>query len=279
MKKKVKNSDIRKIPKINSHFASNIKFRKYIDKLAKKSNDVFKNIAIEASKEKGSISVYLYKHKFKRALEKLEDNIDKTISKFLESLQLDIRKYISKKYSDEGFPKIESIEKSKEIDNVNRANIYRAIDLIKSIPRDILESYMSLLYNNISSLNREMIYKFSREVAHVNKNRAKTIARDQIAKSIVNYNIAQAKDNGLEYYIWLTADDSRVSEDHRHLNNRIYSYSDPTAVIDKKGTIGHPAQRVNCRCVPVSVFLEPDQELVLKKDSKYGDYYEIVKKS
>lgn len=273
-KKKIENKNLKKFPKIKSHFASNIKMRKYLEKLAEKSNNIFKKILLNASQE-DSISAYLYKNRLNRALKDIEEYIDKSVDRFLGGLQNDVKKYMSKKLKEDGFG---SISKNEEIENVNRANIYQAIDLIKSIPRDILESYMTLLYNNINSLDQKAVYEFSREVGKVNHNRAKTISRDQVAKSIVNYTIAQSQSIGLDYYIWVTADDSRVSEDHRHLNNRIYCYSKPTAIIDKKGNVGHPAQRVNCRCVPVSVFLEPNQEVVLRKDAKWGDYYEIVEK-
>lgn len=275
MAKKVNNKDLKKFPKIKSHFSSNVKMRKYLEKLSKKSENIFKKILLKASREE-VISAYSYKNYLTNALKDIEDYIDKSVDKFLGGFQKDLKIYMSKKLKEEGFG---SISKSKEIDNINRANIYQAIDLIKSIPRDTLESYMSLLYNNINSLDQKAVYEFSREVGKVNHNRAKTISRDQVAKSIVNYTIAQSKSIGLDYYIWVTSDDSRVSEDHKHLNNRIYSYSKPTAVIDKKGNVGHPAQRVNCRCVPVSVFLEPNQEVVLKKDSTWGDYYEIIEKS
>lgn len=169
-------------------------------------------------------------------------------------------------------------EANKLVRNEMNAILERNIALIKTIPNEIIERYRSEILNNVANLDREALVKTFKSFEGISDRRARTIARDQTQKAISELQNAKARQLGFEYYIWHTAQDSRVSDEHKRLEGRIYSYANPTAVIDSYGNVGHTSTRVNCRCYSEPIMLEPTQELVLKKDARSGDYYEIRKK-
>lgn len=154
--------------------------------------------------------------------------------------------------------------------------------LIKSIPRDIIERYQQGFMQGIANFDREALTNLALQYGDISARRAKMIARDQTSKATNAYHNARACELGFEYYVWNTSKDERVSKGdggHIHLQGRIYKYSEPTAIVDSYGNKGHCGSRVNCRCVGASVMLNPNQTLKLVKDSKHGDYYEIIEKS
>lgn len=187
-----------------------------------------------------------------------------------------ILKYVNQRFKKEGF--------SISMDNFTRqtikAQIAQQVDLIKSIPLDVKERFESVLFNNLSGLSDEALAQYLKTIRGISDRRAKTIARDQTHKALSNLIKAKAQQYGAEYYIWDTAKDERVSRGyggHRQLQGRIYRYDKATAIIDSYGSKGHTGQRVNCRCLALSIFLDPTDKIVLRKDAQNGDYYEIVK--
>lgn len=188
-----------------------------------------------------------------------------------------ILKFVNSRYKRAGF----GIEMDNQTKQILKAQIEQQITLIKSIPRHIMESCQTIFLNNLTSLDAQAIEKSLSVLGGISARRARTIARDQTHKALTNIIQAKAQAFGAEYYIWTTSNDERVSKGyggHRQLNGRIYRYDAPTAVIDSYGNKGHFGDRVNCRCVGVSVFLEPNQKVRLVKDSRAGDYYEIIEK-
>lgn len=169
----------------------------------------------------------------------------------------------------------------KEIDNTLNAVYERNYNLIKTIPQDIKERFESVFLNNVNNFDQEAILKQVETIDGISKRRAKTIARDQVQKAIGEYHATREQALGFEYYQWQTSKDERVSTGkggHRQLEGRIYRYDTPSAVIDSYGNIGHPSQRVNCRCRRKAVILKPSQEVKLISDGTSGDYYIIVEK-
>lgn len=170
---------------------------------------------------------------------------------------------------------------AKEIDNTLNAIYERNYNLIKTIPQDIKERFESVFLNNVNNFDQEAIYKQVLTIDGISKRRAKTIARDQVQKAIGEYHATREQALGFEYYQWQTSKDERVSTGkggHRQLEGKIYRYDTPSAVIDSYGNLGHPSQRVNCRCRRKAVILKPNQEVKLISDGTSGDYYIIVEK-
>lgn len=170
---------------------------------------------------------------------------------------------------------------SQPIDNSLNAIYQRNYNLIKTIPQDIKERFESVFLNNVNNFDQEAILKQVSTIDGISKRRAETIARDQVNKAIGEFHSTREQALGFEYYEWQTSKDERVSTGkggHKELEGRIYRYDTPTAVIDSYSNIGHPAQRVNCRCKRRAVILKPNQMAKLIKDSVHGDYYIIVEK-
>lgn len=152
------------------------------------------------------------------------------------------------------------------------------LDLIVSIPSQIVGSYKQELLNGVGDFNRERIAQIAENVGGVSRRKAELIARDQTHKATTNYAMARASSLGFDYYVWDTSHDERVSTGkggHKQLQGRIYRYDKDTAIVDSYGNVGHCGSRVNCRCVPLTLMLEPNQKLKLVKDAYAGDYYVI----
>lgn len=166
------------------------------------------------------------------------------------------------------------------IKDVLNAKFNEHIALIKSIPEETILRYKSALYNNISSFDLHALNKQILTISGISKRRARTIARDQVAKTIESYHIAKSQQYGFEYYVWNTIKDERTSKGkggHLALDKRIYKYSEPTAIIDSYGNVGIPAQRVNCRCTSTALIVENGKYSLKKvKDNVHGDYYILV---
>lgn len=191
-----------------------------------------------------------------------------------------IGKYVEANYNQQGEHfKLKGL--SANTKQIMQAQYLENIALIKSIPRDIIKRYQSALYNAVANFDSGEINKLAKQIGQISTRRAKTIARDQTAKAIESFSNARARDLGFTHYQWLTSKDERVSKakgGHRQLDGRIYSYDSASAIIDSYENKGHPAQRVNCRCIAIPIQLLPNQELRLIKDSISGDYYELLQK-
>lgn len=157
----------------------------------------------------------------------------------------------------------------------------RNLALIQSIPNDIITRYRQSFLGAIGDFDAARMRALAEQIGGVSARRARLIARDQIAKACGDYQQQKARAIGFTHYMWLTSRDERVSRGeggHRALEGRIYEYATPSAIIDSYGTKGHPSQRVNCRCTAVSVMPSLSQKLVLVRNSKEGDYYELREK-
>lgn len=171
--------------------------------------------------------------------------------------------------------------KTHETSQALTAAYERNLALIKSIPSDIINRYKQGFLNATQNFDREELLRLAKTYEGISLRRAKVIARDQVSKACGDYQQSKARSLGFKHYIWVTSNDERVSQGkggHIHLNNRIYSYDEPSAVIDSYGTHGHPSQRVNCRCSAVSVMPSMSQEFKRVKNAAQGDYFILIEK-
>lgn len=83
----------------------------------------------------------------------------------------------------------------------------------------------------------------------ISKNRARLIARDQVAS--LNGELTQIRQTrmGVTEYIWRTSGDERVRPAHEELDGQRFRWDDPPPE-------GHPGEPINCRCVAEPV-LDP----------------------
>lgn len=82
---------------------------------------------------------------------------------------------------------------------------------------------------------------------------ARLLARDQTAKlnaTVIREDFTAA---GIDEYVWTTADDERVREDHAILDGQTFRWDDPPIADQRTGQRGHPGEVFQCRCVALPV--------------------------
>ncbi len=122
------------------------------------------------------------------------------------------------------------------------------VELIKSIPTKYLEKVKSEVYSGASQgLRWESIAEKVQAAGDTTESRAKLIARDQVSKMNGSFNEARQTSLGIEKYIWQTAGDERVRDEHAANDGQVFSWDDPPAT-------GHPGDDIQCRCVALPYF-------------------------
>lgn len=284
-KKIIKPKNIIKAPKPNAGIEN--KLKKDLLKFTAEMNKSLKWWILSAFK-KDNPSQKLAKE-FKE-LAKYWDEKSEILAKakakgFILQIQRDVDNKLSLNFNKE--------RKTALINQIAKARINENIALIKSIPKEQILRYESILYNAVSDFDNqkltaelqkmkiEAVEKKLKNADKITENRIKTIARDQTKKATEALSQARAQSSGFEYYIWITANDERVSTGkggHKYLDGRIYKYGENTAIIDSYGNVGTCGERVNCRCTSGAVYLMPNETLELVKDSEHGDFYRIIQK-
>ena len=173
-----------------------------------------------------------------RNLEEVDDRLKSSVNA---SIKIDISGFLSR-----AGPIQEIVAAAK------RANI----DLITSIPEQYFDKLGDAIGTNMEAgLRFEDLAKEVERIGDVTESRAKLIARDQTSKMNGAMNMVRQTSLGITSYIWQTAGDERVREEHADLDGSQFDWNDPPPD-------GHPGEAVNCRCVAVAVFDldEPEQD-------------------
>lgn len=85
-----------------------------------------------------------------------------------------------------------------------------------------------------------------RERFAISDRRAEKIARTEISQLNTQISRERQGELGVDGYIWRTAADSRVRDEHAELDGRRVAWDDPPAETDGQ----HAGEPVNCRCTP-----------------------------
>lgn len=140
------------------------------------------------------------------------------------------------------------------------------VSLIKSIETRYLDSVATAVNNAI--LNKTSSAKLAediRKIKDVGYNRARLIARDQIAKAFGSITRDRNLQAGITTYKWQTAKDQRVRDTHNNLNDKICSWEDNTIYKDSvtskkwekrkkiKAVEKHPSMDFQCRCTSIAI--------------------------
>ena len=150
--------------------------------------------------------------------------------------------------------------------------------LITSVRDTYLNSIANAVYNSVTTgASQKTLAKSLSKSLGVTQRRIKLIARDQSAKLNESLSRKAQENAGIEFFIWQTANDERVSNGfggHKHLDGKIYKYKDLShlPIIDSKGTRGLPGDRVNCRCTAIPVILSNDAQIKQNKDGDWTIY-------
>lgn len=142
-----------------------------------------------------------------------------------------------------------------ELEQAPTGRIYGAlmqeqVDLITSLPREAAQRVHRLTQQAlIESTRAEDIAKEIMRTGEVTKNRAKLIARTEVARTASNLTEARALFAGSEGYIWRTSGDGDVRDTHKHMNGKYVRWDSPPKT-DKNLAPYHAGQGPNCRCYP-----------------------------
>lgn len=137
------------------------------------------------------------------------------------------------------------------------------VDLIKSVPNDMLDRMKSDMYDGfMNGMRSEEIADSLMHDYNITESKAKFIARDQLAKLSSGITRAQQEDAGISEYVWSTSMDERVRKGHEILEGKKFKWSEPPEILEwsekegwrHTGRYCHPGQDYNCRCVALPVF-------------------------
>lgn len=224
-------------------------------------------------------------------IEKLLDSYKKAhLSKFLKNAEKIINKYVklathgAKSSAIKVLKELYGSEYSlhvdkREVDEIMSLIVRQNIGLIQNTALQTLNNVENIVFNGMKTgQNWRIVAKDLKTQSDIEKDRINRIARDQTAKANEALNELQQREAGVEFFIWRTAQDERVSEGyggHKQLNGKIYKWGDTEhyPVIDTYGHRGLPAERVNCRCTALAVLLRKDYEARQLPDGSY----EIIK--
>lgn len=116
------------------------------------------------------------------------------------------------------------------------------VALIKDVPNKFFADVESRVARAVRDGKRpEDLAKEIREAHGVSERRAALIARDQIGKFFGE--VAQARQTamGVKSYVWRTANDERVRDEHAEREGEVFDWDNPP-------DDGHPGQAISCRC-------------------------------
>lgn len=114
------------------------------------------------------------------------------------------------------------------------------VDLIKTVPeryfdrieREVAEAYAG-------GMRPETLVERLMEIDDMAENDARRIARDQIGKLNAQFNEERQKGMGVDSYIWRTARDNRVRDEHTEREGRLFRWDSPPED-------GHPGEPIQC---------------------------------
>jgi len=154
------------------------------------------------------------------------------------------------------------------VDEFIEDSLQANVSLIKTIPEQHFSQIKTLTENAVRKGElTPALQKKIRELSQASKNRARLIARDQVAKLMGNIEEARQRNLGVTRYIWNTRQDQRVrsfastkgASDHKRLEGTIQKWgADPVTVFKGKraGERHSPGNDIACRCWSQAVYDE-----------------------
>lgn len=87
----------------------------------------------------------------------------------------------------------------------------------------------------------------------VSYRKAKFLAKQETSLMVSKYRQIRYEEVGINNYQWSTSRDNRVRHDHRELNGKVFSFSQPPIVDKHTGKRANPGEDYNCRCVAIPI--------------------------
>lgn len=187
-------------------------------------------------------------------------NFQESFYRIVEDLDSQFSTTVEKKIS---IPMVMS-ESQKDIlekDYTNNLNLYindwydtAIIRLRRKVHKNVEEGYRASNLIPIIQAEKNVSYR-----------KAKFLAKQETSLLVSKYRESRYTEAGLKRYKWSTSNDSRVrpnaearktghtDNNHRILNNRIFSWNDPPIVDSATGRRCNPGEDYGCRCVAIPI--------------------------
>ena len=94
----------------------------------------------------------------------------------------------------------------------------------------------------------ESLEKIIKKREGISARKAKFLARQETRLLVAEYTKNRMKQAGITRFRWRTVLDGRERPEHKALNGRIFSWSEPPIIDARTGETGYPSQAFNCRC-------------------------------
>lgn len=121
---------------------------------------------------------------------------------------------------------------------------------IQDSSQEQIQSLRAKVQANLQDTGRtDRLVKVVEAEFGVSKRRARFIAENETSRLVSDFRRARYESLGAAEYVWDTSHDERVRNDHRALDGRKFSWSNPPVADTATGFRGHPGEAANCRCV------------------------------
>jgi len=139
---------------------------------------------------------------------------------------------------------LKTLVSNENLEDVLIATTKENVSLIKTIPEQYFNKIETIVFHGTTQGNKalSMLQQIQKQ-GKVSVKRAKLIARDQSSKLNSALNQHRQRNVGVEKYVWRTAGDSRVRDDHSNKNGKIFRWDSPPS------DTGHPGSDIQCRCI------------------------------
>lgn len=136
-----------------------------------------------------------------------------------------------------------------KLDGFARENV----ELIRTVPERYFDSLRQRVREAFEGgMHPEELAKEFEQRYEVSLSDARRIARDQIGKINGQLNMERQVAMGVTSYLWRSARDNRVRDEHSDRDGKMFRWDDPPED-------GHPGEPIQCRC-----FSEPDFSQILQ---------------
>lgn len=123
-------------------------------------------------------------------------------------------------------------------------------DLIQNTTTEFVSSVSKIINNAVQEgLSYKNVASDIQERFEISQRHARMIARDQIGKAYGDITKHRQEEIGITSYVWRTARDPRVRDQHASREGKVFYWSNPP-----KG--GHPGKAILCRCYAEPVLPE-----------------------
>ncbi len=136
-----------------------------------------------------------------------------------------------------------------------RTYLNEQVKLITSLPVEAAERVHTLTLEGLVEGTRA--FEIAAEIlrtGEVTANRAKLIARTEVARTASGLTMARSLHVGCTHYIWRTSGDGDVRPSHKKMNGSVIPWATPPVLED--GTVAHAGMIYNCRCYPEPIITD-----------------------